>query len=197
VRRDGRRIQSVDASLRHDGVEVARATAVRIREEPVDLGDAAERLPVEPPPPLPDADSGSWPGVPPARLPGFVRSVELRNVTGVHGLGGPRFVYVRLRCPLVAGAAPDPVTACVTLVDYISGLANPIDFLAYTSINPDLTLHLLRAPVGDWIGLDAWTDLASDGIGQSEARVFDLQGRIGRVATSLVVDRRPERLSGP
>jgi hypothetical protein len=192
VRRDGRRIQAVDVSLFHEGTEVARATAVRIRTEPVGLGSAADRLPIAVPPPLlVDDRSGLWPGGEPVWVPGFVRAVELRNVVGTQGAGGERFVWTRLRCPLIAGEPADPVLSLATLVDYASGLANPLDFRRFTSINPDLSLHLLRAPQGAWVGLDAWTDLAPDGIGQSEARVFDVGGRVGRVSTSLVVDERP------
>ncbi len=195
VRRDGRRIQAVDVSLLDQGTEVARATAVRIRAEPLDLGDAAARLPVVQPPAITEpGGNGFWPGGEPAWVPGFVRAVELRNVVGTQGAGGERFVWVRLRCPVMAGEASDPVVSLAALVDYASGLANPLDFRRFTSINPDLTLHLLRAPVGEWIGLDAWTDLADDGIGQSDARVLDQQGRVGRVSTSLVIDRRPEPL---
>jgi hypothetical protein len=34
-------------------------------------------------------------------------------------------------------------------------------------INPDLTVHLWREPVGEWIGTDAVTRTSDSGIGMS------------------------------
>jgi hypothetical protein len=60
----------------------------------------------------------------------------------------------------------------------------------FTSINPDLSLHVLRAPRGEWIGLRGRSGIEADGIGQSAATLFDGEGAVGRALVSLLVERR-------
>ena len=77
-----------------------------------------------------------------------------------------------------------------TLADFASGTGNAMDYTKYTSINPDLTIHVLREPRSDWIGLRGVTRHAADGIGQSASIAYDLDGEVGRVQASLLLDRR-------
>lgn len=189
VRRDGRRIQAVDVSLLDDGLELARASVLRIRTDG-DVEIPEEGVAPAGPAPQPDDDDEAAPGAEPEWLPGFVRAVDMRNVVGYAGRPGPRFVWCRLRCPVVAGEKPSAVQALVALSDYASGLGNPLDFFRYTSINPDISLHVARRPVGEWVGIDAVTHLTSEGIGMSEAALFDIDGQVGRVSMALVIDRR-------
>jgi acyl-coenzyme A thioesterase PaaI-like protein len=53
--------------------------------------------------------------------------------------------------------------------------------------NPDVTVHLFRAPEGAWIGLKAVTAWSKSGIGAGWAELFDEDGRIGAVAMSVAV----------
>ncbi|HEY5877081.1 MAG TPA: hypothetical protein VIT64_17350, partial [Ilumatobacteraceae bacterium] len=57
-------------------------------------------------------------------------------------------------------------------------------------INPDLTIHLLRLPVGEWIGLDSRSHYGPEGAGLAESALYDENGRIGRSVQSLFVDER-------
>ena len=57
-------------------------------------------------------------------------------------------------------------------------------------INPDLTLYIERQPVGEWIGLQAQTTIASGGIGTSESVLFDERGRVGRATQALLIAPR-------
>jgi Thioesterase-like superfamily len=59
-------------------------------------------------------------------------------------------------------------------------------------INADLTIHLHRAPRGEWIGLDARTLLCDSGTGLAESVLHDLHGPVGRAFQTLVVEPRPE-----
>ncbi|MGH7337770.1 MAG: hypothetical protein ACREI7_09335 [Myxococcota bacterium] len=56
---------------------------------------------------------------------------------------------------------------------------------------PDLSLHVLREPRGEWIGITARSGIEADGIGQSSATLFDDEGPIARALVSLLVERRP------
>ena len=60
----------------------------------------------------------------------------------------------------------------------------------YAVVNADLTLAVLRPPAGEWIQIRSRVWLGPDGTGQSEGRLFDERGRIGRALKSLLVDRR-------
>ena len=39
--------------------------------------------------------------------------------------------------------------------DFCNGISSVLDFREWTFINGDLTIHLARLPVGEWILLDA------------------------------------------
>ena len=58
------------------------------------------------------------------------------------------------------------------------------------AINPDVSLHVMREPQGEWIGVNAGTWLEDDGLGQSFAELHDERGLVARAQTSLFVDRR-------
>jgi hypothetical protein len=106
--------------------------------------------------------------------------------------------WSRLRVPLVDGEPVTPLVRLATICDFASGTGNPIDFTRFTSINPDLSLHVLREPRGEWIGITARTSIEPDGIGQSSATLFDEEGAVARALVSLLVERgAPSCRAGP
>ena len=186
VTRAGRRIQQIDAQITAEGKTLVRATALRVR---IGSSDGALAIPST-------SRSRSARRAPPrdpemARLfpPGFVRSLDfLRTRLATRSEAG--VIWARLRVPLVEGEAVTPFVRLATLSDFASGTGNPIDFTRFTSINPDLSLHVLRAPRGEWIGLRARSGIEADGIGQSVATLFDDEGAVASALTSLLVERR-------
>ena len=62
----------------------------------------------------------------------------------------------------------------------------------FTFVNPDLTVHLHRPPVGEWIGMQAESTAETNGIGLADTKLFDKNGKIGRGAQSLFIDELPE-----
>lgn len=186
VTRAGRRIQQVDARVAAGGTTLARATALRMR-----LGEGAAGAAIPAREPVPDRaerpTGRTERGIP--FLPGFIRALDFLR-TRIPAHGGEGVIWTRLRVPLVEG---EPVTPCVrlaTLCDFASGTGNALDFSRYTSINPDLSLHVLREPRGEWIGIAGRSEIEPDGIGQSHATVFDEEGAVARVLVSLLVERR-------
>jgi hypothetical protein len=95
-----------------------------------------------------------------------------------------------MRCRLTEGEDTAPILRLATLADFASGTGNDMDYAKFTSINPDLTIHVLREPRSEWIGIRGLTRRAEDGIGQSHATIHDLQGPIANVSASLLLDRR-------
>jgi hypothetical protein len=187
VTRAGRRIQQIDVRIAADGRALVRATALRVR-----VGHRDEALAI----PLAESVPERAPGPPrdPEMIrlfsPGFIRSLDFQRAR----LATPTedgVTWARLRVPLVEGEKVTPFVRLATLCDFASGAGNPLDFTRFTSINPDLSLHVLRAPRGEWIGLRARSGIEADGIGQSSATLFDAEGAVARALVSLLVERRP------
>ena len=54
--------------------------------------------------------------------------------------------------------------------------------------NPNLTVHLFRNPLGEWIGIRPQTRWqASRGLGIGHGVLFDVEGEIGCVSMSVVL----------
>jgi hypothetical protein len=193
VRREGKRIQLVEAALVHDGTEVARATALRVRvgdsDDPAVTDDP--RRPDDRPPRAPVGGLAWFPGVARDELPGFLRALELDRVSGEHGQGVPATTWFRLRVPVVAGHETTPMMRLAAIADFTSATASYLDPNVWSAVNPDVSVHVLREPEGEWIAVDSTSFYARDGVGHSRAGLYDVSGLVGTGATSAVLDRRP------
>ncbi len=78
----------------------------------------------------------------------------------------------------------------VATADFGNGISAELPFDKYLFINADLTVHLWRAPQGEWIGLDAKTVLMDGGVGTAESVLHDADGPVGRAVQTLVVQPR-------
>jgi hypothetical protein len=194
VARPGRKVQLVEASVTVAGsdAEVVRARALRIRS--TDLPDAGGHVPPDetPPAPLPAERQPrhEFPGMA-SGWDGFHnRAMELRFVEGTFGELGPAAAWFRLTVPVVAGEEPGPLQRVAAAGDFGNGIARVLDPTRLTFINPDLTIHLLRMPVGEWVCLRSVMVTGDTGTGMAESALFDERGRIGRAVQSLLLDRR-------
>lgn len=185
VVRDGRRIQVVEASLLVDDDEMARASALRIRSKEVSVPEHPS-LPV---PPDPEGlvpyrirqEDGEW---------FHSRAVEARFVAGDFYETGPATVWMRLMRPLFAGEEPSPLQRVAALSDFGNGMSRVVPW-TWLFINGDLSVHLLRPAVGEWVCLDSRTDLAG-GIGLAQSRLFDHQGLVGHALQGLLIEAPKE-----
>lgn len=103
---------------------------------------------------------------------------------------GPSFDWVRLVVPVVPGVEISPLVRVAAAADFGNGVSAPLPFDDWLFINPDVTVHLHRMPVGEWVGLDTHCYLESNGVGQSNTELFDEVGRIGHGNQSLLLDSR-------
>jgi hypothetical protein len=184
--RGGRSVELVEASLRAGEAEVLRATALRIRTA------AGLGLPdgLVPGPRLPGPAAGRVePFFPTGQAVGYHTAMESRFVAGSFRALGPATVWMRMRHPLVPGETPSPLCRVLVAADSGNGVSASLDYQRWRFINPDLTVYLLRPPVGEWVALEAST-AAADGIGLADTALHDTQGPIGRSAQALFVDRR-------
>jgi hypothetical protein len=184
IARPGRRVQLVDAALSVDSGDVARARALFIRVERVDVPG---QYPQPPSPPLPTDLPRTEVG---ASWTSFGDAVDLRFVMGAWEELGPVTVWSRLLVPVVTGEEPSAMQRTAAAADFGSGLSRILDFSTRIFINPDLTVALSRIPSGDWIGFDMVSRVLPDGFGQAESLVFDAGGPVGRAAQSMLVERR-------
>jgi hypothetical protein len=183
--RGGRSVELVESTLRSGDAELMRATALRIRT--AELGLPAG---LTPGPRLPGPAAGrSEPFFPTGQEVGYHTAMEFRFVAGSFLDPGPATVWMRMRHPLVPGEPPSPLCRVLIAADSGNGVSAALDFHSWRFINPDLTVYLLRPPVGEWVALEASTT-AADGIGLADTTLHDEQGPIGRSAQALFVDRR-------
>lgn len=185
----GARFQLVDAVLRGPDRDLMRAQAVRLRRAPQDTPSSPG-----PPVPAPRDAYADHPGLvldPTAdRPPGFFpEAMEIRVVEGAPGTGAAT-AWFRLRAPILPGQDPSPLQRAVAAADFCNGVSFRVPFDEWLFVNCDLTVHLSRDPVGEWIGLAARTDLGDAGAGLAAGTLSDDQGRVGTVAQSLFVQRR-------
>jgi len=197
LERPGRKVSLVGVALWADGAEVARMRALRIGSGAALLPDSTVH--VDDPPP---ADPETSPTSPPEWRAGWVAStgpafhshaVEHRYVTGNVDIPGPAELWVRLTTDVVPGEQPSGLQRVVVAADFGNGVSAGIADDGYSFINPDLTIHLARPSVGEWVGMRSATyygepDFAGSGF--AESALYDVEGRTGRSVQSLLVARR-------
>jgi acyl-coenzyme A thioesterase PaaI-like protein len=189
VVRPGKRVQLVEGSVVAGETEVARATALQIRTAEVPLPEQAP-FPQTPSDPMAAPERGPLPSVPTLGTAYHADGVEMRFVRGAFGGLGPATAWMRLRHPVVEGEEPSPLQRVAAVADFGNGISKIVPFDSHIFINPDLTVAVARAPVGEWVGLDAVSRLSQDGVGQAESLLFDQVGVIGRAVQSLYVEAR-------
>jgi hypothetical protein len=207
--RAGRRVQELVGELTaapgSAGEElVCRASALRVREVPANLPVATAPPGGEPAPPGDGMSAaGSQTRLPPPESGKAVRfaldgstsasfaatAMEMRWLGDPRALG-PGRVWMRLRHPLLPGEPATPLTRLAATADFGNGISATLPFDRFLFINADLTIHLHRPPLGEWIGLDARTLLHAGGTGMAESVLHDVSGPLGRAFQTLVVQPR-------
>ncbi len=188
VVRPGRRVQLVEAELRDEsGEPLMRASAWRIRTAAVEMPPEAAVVP--PPPPGPEQGS-EVEFFPTGQELGYHTAMECRFVEGAFVEPGPAVVWLRMRQPLVAGEQPSPLQRVLVAADVGNGVSASLDYKSYLFINVDLTVHLERMPVGEWVCVDAVTLPQPNGVGTAESVLSDGDGRIGRALQTLLIAAR-------
>jgi hypothetical protein len=186
VVRGGKRVQLLEASVQgEDGAELVRARAlqVHVADGQVPRGE------VMPPPASPQAGRANDFEAP-IRPMFATDAMEIRMIAGAFRAPGPATAWFRLRVPLVAGEETSPLQRLAAAGDFGNGISAILSWDDYVFINPDLTLYVEREPVGEWIGLEAQTTVASKGIGVAESVLYDQRGRVGRAVQALLVAAR-------
>lgn len=164
---------------------VALYTALAHREQATPLpGD----LPGHPLPQAPRTVEASIPSQFPRdeRYLGYSDLVDVRVASGTL-FKGPCAAWMRMRHPLVDHEPTSAYQRVAAFADSNNGISAILSFDDYVFVNSDLTINLLRRPVGEWICLDARTHLGPDRCGHAESVIYDAQGLVGRALQTLVI----------
>jgi len=179
--RPGRSVELLEVSLSGPEGELIRARAWRVQAGELELDQQ------EPPPPGPEAGAhGEFFAT--GQDVGYHTAIEYRFVEGGFLEPGPATVWMRPRVPLVAGERTTPLERVLVTADSGNGVSAALDWRQTIFINTDLTVHLVREPVGEWVCLDAVTHV--DGLGMADSALYDERGRIGRAVQTLLVRSR-------
>ena len=184
--RPGRSVELLEAVASADGRDVARATAWRVLRT-----DSPPVSPRPAPPALPD--EASPPVVASGWVDGYLSAIEWRPVRGSFTQPGPATVWARMRYPLVPHEEPGPLERVLAVADSGNGVSSELDLRQWRFINPELTVHLHREAVGEWICLDARTVISTGGAGLATSVLSDTRGQVGVGAQSLLITPREHR----
>ena len=185
--RTGRRVEQIEATLTgEDDRPLMRATAWRIR-----LAETPEVATAQPPPPPPSeartSGFASWPGDDEIA---YRDALEWRWLNGSFSEPGPACVWSRLKVPLVAGEEVTPLERLLVMADAASGVSAQLDWNRWLFVNLDLGIHLERPPRGEWMAMDAHTQIGDSGAGLCTSVLSDGLGRVGTSTQTLLVERR-------
>lgn len=188
VVRDGRRIQLVDATLRNGAVELGRVRALKVRVGQVAVPDDGQEMMPAPPEEAQPLDWQGQFGVT-GGVPRFHSdAAEVRTFDDSFSSKGPGVSWIRLLYPVLADEANTPLVTVATLADFGNGNSQVLDLGTHTFVNPDISVHLEREPVGEWIGMRSLSYPHPHGIGLAHSVVYDREGRIGRVMQSQLIE---------
>ena len=185
VARPGRSVELLEATASADGREVARASAWRVlRADGVAVDTRLSVPPAQPEQAVTDSPGTGW-------TDGYLSAIEWRAVSGSFGAPGPAAVWARMRYPLVPDQEPSSQERVLAVADSGNGISWELDIGRWHFINPELTVHLHRDAVGEWICLDAQTAISDGGCGLATSVLSDVAGPVGVGAQSLLIAPRP------
>ncbi|MGI9368605.1 MAG: thioesterase family protein [Ruegeria sp.] len=119
-------------------------------------------------------------------LPAFSNFVEIVYPKGEKHGSGPKTIWMRTP-PLLDFEDPSPVQSLCPLADCGNGIswnAPPTDM---GFMNTDLSVHIHREPVSEWLASESVSHWHSNGIGMSQSVLYDTQGPVGTALQTLVL----------
>jgi hypothetical protein len=187
--RTGRKVQWIEARCSlEDGTLLATARAVLMRTDAIEA--PMEHHPVVPHPPRPVDCPDSSKSLAATNHAAFHnQGVEHCFVAGRFDQEGPATDWIRLLVPVLPAEEPSPLQRVAAAADFGNGVAAPARFDVLQFVNADLTIHLHRLPVGEWVCLDAVMWMSDTGVALAESSLFDEEGPIGRSLQSLLLQR--------
>lgn len=181
VLRPGRTIELLQAELIANNRVAVRLTAWRMSTQDTSPVAAVEdaAMPSFTEAPLWEGKT-VWPG-------GFIDSLQIRALPGRRDGRGQ--VWIHAGYDLVHEEPTSAFSTIIGLVDTANGVASRVIPMTggYIFPNVDLSIHVLRSPIGEWLGLDTQVSFAADGVGLTSSVLHDELGPFGRAEQLLTV----------
>ena len=108
-------------------------------------------------------------------------------ISGAVTRPGPAVVWMRPHTRLVPDEELSPLQRLLACVDSASGASAALDVAEWNFMNTELTVHVVRPPVGEWLCLHADTTLGPGSVGVAASEVYDERGLVARSAQALLV----------
>ncbi len=174
--RDGRRIRNAECDVLQGGMVVARATMVSYRQS-------------GPPPGQEWAGQDSFPA--PAGVAGPVYLIgsdgEAWTASSAEHQNTARKRVYHRTLDVVEGEQPSPFVRTVVAAEATSLVTN-LGTRGIGYINGDLTVGMVRLPVGDYIGVQADSHWCSQGVAVGAATLFDDGGAFGTAMVTAIAN---------
>lgn len=152
-----------------------------------------------------DADTASLAGEPTTPLArpdapggldhpfGYGASIDWRFVFGRMGEPGPAAAWARPTIALLPGVEAAGLARVALVADSGSGISAELDWSTWSFVNVDLDLHLARPLEGEWVLMEAATQLGPRGSALARSTLSDDRGLLGSGLQTLVVAPMPTR----
>lgn len=176
--RGGQQMQLCQVELIANGRAAARVQGLRVRETDTPVSE----LPVGY-----DGPEGIPEG-PPQAL-GVLRHTNHRQIAGRDRREGPGVLWLRFGAEVIGGTPVTPLVRAAMAADYPAGRGNMIGADPYSWPNLDISLFLMREPVGEWLLVEAMTESAGRGSAIASGRLADRQGTFARTHQVVFVER--------
>lgn len=180
--REGRKLQLLELKLSAEGKSLVRGSVLRVRRPAAEDAPEGRFDDIRHPPPS-ERLYQEMPG-------GFAGIFSIAPIEGGFGKFGPAKVWFRMNGGLVQGLEATPVERALAAADFGSGIAAILPFDRWVFPNVDLSLSFLREPKGEWILVDAVTEIGLQGTAICRSRLYDEGGAFGYAAQTLLIERR-------
>lgn len=119
---------------------------------------------------------------------GYGASLEWRFTRGRMGRPGPAAAWAHPTLPLVDGYEYSGLARVALVADSASGISDELDWSRWSFVNVDLDLHLARPVEGEWVLMEAATQLGPHGSALARSTLSDERGVVGAGLQTLVLE---------
>ncbi len=119
-------------------------------------------------------------------LPGFAHYSDIAYPRGGNQQAGPKTVWMRTP-RLLQDEQQSPIQSLCPIADCGNGISwnAPVSEMGF--MNTDLSVHIHREPVSDWLASESVSYWQPSGIGMSQSVLHDTQGPFGTALQTLVL----------
>ena len=117
----------------------------------------------------------------------YAEQLEWRVVHGGLRTLGPGEVWARPRGALIDGRPLTGLQRAALIGDSASGISSELDWNDWSFVNVDLDIHLARPMRGEWLHMDAVTQLGPNGSALARSTLSDTSGPLGATLQTLVL----------